>query len=131
MRPDAFDDEDEEGVEGNVGEDDQDGRDGDAAHAVVEEAEGKEEGNDDCEGLVHGETGLHDAMVDVGHVGIEHGFAVELAHESHSDDIDAWEEDDGPADEEGLFAIRKACSFVGHLVFDGKVGDDVSEEKAA
>ena len=102
-----------------------------SVEAVVDQADGNEEGDDDSKGLVHVESHLHDAVVKVGLVGGKHRLAVELAPEGYADDIDAGDEDEGEGDEKGLFAVGKACGFVRHLIFDGEVGDDVAEEEAA
>ena len=98
---------------------------------VVDEADGEEEEEDDGEGLVHVESHLHDAVVDVGLVGFEHASAADFPLEGDADDVDAGQENEGEGDEQGGFAIGESAALVGHLVLDGEVGDDVAEEEAA
>ncbi len=128
---DHLDNPDEEGVEGDVDKHDPCGVDAETVEAVVDKAEGKEEGDDYAESLVHVEAGLHDAMVDVGHVGIEHCLAVKFTHDGNADDVDARDEDKCPTDKQGFFPVGKSRFFVRHLVFDGKIGYDISEEQTA
>lgn len=79
---------------------------------------------------MHVESHLHDAVVNVGLVGVEHCLAFELAPQCYTNDIDARDEDEGEGDEEWVFVVRVEADIGVHRVFDGQIGDDVAKEEA-
>ena len=104
-----------------------------AAHvqAVIDEANCDEQRDDDEERLVHVQANLHDAVVNVGLVCLEHAFSSQLPLDGDANHVDAGDEEEREGGEEGFFTIGESAYSVGHLIFDGEVGDDIAETKAA
>ena len=79
---------------------------------------------------MHGEAHVHHHVVDVCFVGGKHLLAVLEPEQGNAHHIDAGQEDKRDRGEQGFFAVAYILPTA-HLVLDGEVGNDESNEQTA
>jgi hypothetical protein len=84
-----FDNPNEKAVDGDVDAHDVGHLQSTYVESVVDETQDNEERDDDCQRLVHVESNLHDAVVNVGLVCLKHASSPQFPLDGHSDDINA------------------------------------------
>lgn len=85
-----------------------------------------EETDDDRQRHPHAQASLHKDVVYVCLVGVKHSLSLDFSWQGNAYDVYAGDEQQGYGYEQGFFAVDKYASVIIHLVFDGKVCQDVA-----
>ena len=120
----------DEGVDGYVCQDDERQQEVALPKGVVDAADEEEEREDAGQRDVHGESGVHHDVVDVGLVWLEDAVACEPSLDGYPHDVEDGDEQQRDGDEHLLVAAIH-WGYGTHEALDAHVGADVAEEEAA